>query len=145
VNGFGQLDLWRLAGKSSYERGEGYVEAVVDLRPTADGVRATVHGYEPYRVSLSWADGRLVGDCSCPYGAEGAFCEHCVAVGLNWIDGDTGEQPTAPSADELREYVQSLDHGTLVDLLCEQAADDEVLHQRLSLQAARDRNNGTAT
>lgn len=136
VSGFGQLDLWRIAGKGPYEQGEQFVDAVADLQPTTDGVRATVHDSEPYQVSLGWADGQLTGDCSCPYGREGTFCKHCVAVGLSWID-DAELGP--PSAEELREYLTSLDHDRLVDLLCEHAEDDETLYRRLSLLAAGDR------
>jgi uncharacterized Zn finger protein len=147
--GFGQLDLWRLAGQRSYERGERYVDAVVDLRDTVAGVRATVHGSDPYRVRLSWADGRLVGDCSCPVGREGAFCKHCVAVGLVLVDsaeengaddeGGAAEGGAAPPRGDLRGYLESLEHETLVDLLCEQAAQDDALHRTLTLRAARDR------
>jgi uncharacterized Zn finger protein len=145
VSGFGQLDLWRLAGKQSYERGEHYVDAVTRLRPAAGGVRATVYGTEPYRVSLTWASGELVGDCSCPYGSEGHFCKHCVAVGLSWIDraeadgdGDGGaDGPDIESAD-LRFYLESLDHETLVDLLCEHAENDDDLYDQLVLMAAQD-------
>jgi uncharacterized Zn finger protein len=158
VSGFGQLDLWRIAGKGPYEDGEQYVDAVADLQPTTDGVRATVHDTEPYQVSLGWADGSLTGDCSCPHGREGMFCKHCVAVGLSWIDGDFDsdfddgdsdfdsdfddgdfdDEPGATlSTDDLRAYVASLDHGNLVNLLCEHAADDGALHQRLSMLATR--------
>lgn len=141
--GFGQLDLWRLAGPKSYERGERYVDAVVNLRGTAHGARATVHGREPYRVRLSWADGGLSGDCSCPVGQEGAFCKHCVAVGLTLVDlveegGDAAQLPL-DDGDGVREYLTSLDREALVGLLCEHADRDEGLYRALALRAARDR------
>jgi hypothetical protein len=68
MTGFGQLDLWRLAGQRSYESG-------------------------------------------------GA----------------------GPPPGDLRGYLASLEHETLVDLLCDQAAQDDALHRTLSLRAARDR------
>ena len=134
MGGFGQLDLWRLAGKRSYERGEGYLDAVTGLRGIGDGVRATVHGTEPYRVSLSWADNQLAGSCSCPHGSAGAFCKHCVAVGLRWIDQD--DESVAPPTTEIRAYLESLDRQALVDLLCDHAADNEWLYEDLSSLAA---------
>jgi uncharacterized Zn finger protein len=152
VAGFGQSDLWQLAGQRSYERGEQYIGAVMDLRDVHDGVRATVQGSEPYQVQLSWANGELIGDCSCPMGSEGVFCKHCVAVGLVLVDeaesgdGDEdgvvdGESDAPLSEDDLRDYVESLDHGALVDLLCEHAASDDTLHLKLVLRAAGDRDN----
>jgi uncharacterized Zn finger protein len=77
-----QLGLCRLAGRRSYERGERYVGAVGDLRSRRDGGAATVHGSEPYAVRLAWLAGGLTGGCSCPFGQDGEFCKHRVAVGL---------------------------------------------------------------
>lgn len=145
VAGFGQSDLWQLAGQGSYERGEQYVNAVMDLRDVPNGVRATVHGSWPYLVQLSWADGELLGDCSCPVGSEGAFCKHCVAVGLVLIDEaereDADESGEPALEDDLRGYLESLDHEALVDLLCEHVATDDILHLKLTLRAATDREN----
>ena len=45
-------------------------------------ISATVYGSEPYEVVLSVEGHRLDGECSCPYGQEGHFCKHCVAVAL---------------------------------------------------------------
>jgi uncharacterized Zn finger protein len=158
VAGFGQLDLWRLAGKRSYERGEGYVDAVTGLRDVRGGVVATVHGTEPYQVRLSWSTAGLTGECSCPFGEEGEFCKHCVAVGLLVIDAaeeddefddeddddefaeeDEAAVPGVAGRDggEVRRYLASLDHAALVDLLCERAAHDENLDRMLRLRAAR--------
>lgn len=160
VSGFGQLDLWRLAGKSCYERGEQYLDAVADLRPVVDGVRATVYGTQPYDVLLSWADGALTGSCTCPHSIQGAFCKHCVAVGLSWIEDDEASLDAGPddaddtdgadaadaiaatdvlTDDDLLDYLESLDHRTLVQLLYEATADNEALLRTLSLRAARDR------
>lgn len=124
----------------------------MDLRDVHDGVRAIVEGTESYRVQLSWADGELLGDCSCPMGSEGAFCKHCVAVGLVLIDeaersdgdggGDDGADDGEPlSEGDLRDYLNSLDHEALVDLLCDHAASDDTLHLKLVLRAAGDREN----
>jgi uncharacterized Zn finger protein len=145
--GFGQLDLWRLAGKRSYERGEGYVDAVSDLRDVPGGVTATVQGTEPYQVRLAWSADGLTGECSCPFSQdEGEFCKHCVAVGLVIIDADDelaaddDEALSGMAGDdgEVSRYLASLDHGALVDLLSERAAHDPELGRMLRLRAARD-------
>lgn len=146
--GFGQLDLWQLAGQGPYERGEQYVDAVMDLRDVRDGVRATVQGGELYQVQLSWASGNLVGDCSCPAASDGGFCKHCVAVGLVLVDeaesrDDADGEPL--SEDDLRGYLESLDHEALVDLLCDHADSDDSLHLKLTLRAAGDRDDPDVT
>jgi hypothetical protein len=79
---FTRQDLLALAGPRSYGRGEGYLDAVEDLRVDTGAVVATVHGTQPYRVRLSRKDSGLAGSCDCPYSSDGAFCKHCVAVGL---------------------------------------------------------------
>lgn len=139
---FGQLDLWRLAGKRSYERGEQYVDAVSDLRHLPDGAAASVHGSEPYQVRLTWSATGLTGECSCPYAQEeGEFCKHCVALGLVLIDAaedDPDEDADAAGDDALRSYLASLDHAELVNLLCDQAALDDGLDRVLRLRASRD-------
>jgi uncharacterized Zn finger protein len=148
VAGFGQLDLWRLAGKRSYERGEGYVDAVTDLRELPGGAVATVHGTEPYEVRLAWSEAGLTGECSCPFSQEGEFCKHCVAVGLLIIDADNEladsdgygddaiDGPVGADDGAVGRYLASLDHAALVELLSERAAHDEELSRMLRLRAA---------
>jgi uncharacterized Zn finger protein len=148
---FGQLDLWRLAGKRSYERGEQYVDAVGELHDVPDGVVANVQGTELYEVRLTWAAPGLAGECTCPFGEEGEFCKHCVAVGLAVIDaaedyaddndpdGAAAGEATADhqaAGDELRRYLDSLDHAALVELLCTRAAQDADLARALRHRAA---------
>ncbi len=80
---FTEDDLRALAGAKSYARGEGYLDAVANLRSVPGGFAATVHGTEAYRVRLLGAEGEGVsGTCDCPMGEGGAFCKHLVAVGL---------------------------------------------------------------
>src|SRR3989304_10213572 len=78
-----------VAGGRSFERGEefftdGQVGAVVEHQGT---IAAKVQGTRPYRVKLWVENGEMGFSCTCPVGADGAFCKHCVAVGLTWIDG----------------------------------------------------------
>ena len=129
---FTKDDLHEKAGGQSFQRGRDYVEAVGDVAPTALGVRATVRGLDSYEVWLGRDGDLLVGECSCPFGADGNFCKHCVAVGLVLIAEGPG--PAAPEID-LAGYLRTLDQRELVELVLEQAGRDPALYRRLSLRA----------
>ena len=140
---FSDADLRRLAGDRSYERAVGYLDAVDVFDELPDGVRAVVSGSEPYRVRLSGRGGRLAGDCDCPHGRDGAFCKHCVAVGLVLLAANTDSETVAPARKrgrrepvDLRAALESMDHAKLIDLLIELAAANPDVHRRLSLHAA---------
>ena len=104
--------LRRLAGSSSFARGEDYFAGghVRSLDEHRGVVLAEVLGTTDYAVKL-WADGKELGySCSCPRGGDGEFCKHCVAVGLAAM-----ARKTKPSAaqkpkpkitlDDAREYL----------------------------------------
>jgi hypothetical protein len=90
-----------------------------------------------------WAqDGDLASSCTCPMGTDGAFCKHCVAVGLAWLDqgsGATSGKRAKPSVtmDDVRAYLAARGKEALVALLMEQAMEDDRLCQRLLMKAAR--------
>ncbi|MCA1655847.1 MAG: hypothetical protein LC635_05285, partial [Pseudonocardiaceae bacterium] len=127
---FTEDDLRSAAGAGSFRRGREYVAAVAELRPTALGVRAMVRGKDVYEVWLGRDDDALVAECGCPFGVEGNFCKHCVAVGLVLLaDGTPG-----PEAD-LGAYLRSLEPAELVDLLLAQAGRDPELYRVLVLRA----------
>ncbi len=137
--------LRQVAGVRFYERGESYFAdgAVRSLRRSEDGIAASVQGTHRYRVRLRAEDGELDYDCSCPVGRDGAFCKHCVAVGLAWHARreDAGEDADDDRPElgelDLRRYLLGLDKEDLVALLVDQADEDERLHRRLALQAAQ--------
>ncbi|MHC4066614.1 MAG: SWIM zinc finger family protein [Planctomycetota bacterium] len=138
--------LRRMAGERNFVRGEAYFAtgAVRSLRAHDGGVKAVVQGTRRYRVHLWAEDGELGYDCSCPVGHEGEFCKHCVAVGLAWhaggVKGGAGvseEDGSAFGEADLRAYLLRLDKDEFVSLLLEHADEDERLHRRLTLQAAR--------
>jgi len=133
--------LARLAGPRSFERGEEYAEwgAVGRLRVGAESVAATVQGTDAYEVRIAVDDGSLAFACSCPVGAGGAFCKHCVAVALCWLGEDA---PSGPTPDDVRAYLFSLDRERLVDLLMEHACDDRRLDERLHRLVVRHANSG---
>jgi hypothetical protein len=79
-------DLLEAAGQRSYSRGLGYLDAVADLAVRGDKITASVRGTDEYIIMLTVSrGGDLTGACDCPYGQEGFFCKHCVAVGLAYL------------------------------------------------------------
>ncbi len=140
--------LRQLAGARSFERGEAYFSAgqVVSLVEHSGTLTATVHGTEEYSVKISVRDRALDYDCTCPMGRDGAFCKHCVAVGLAWLAKTSGK-PSAQkiraaetpmvTLDDAREWLTKQDKTKLVEMLLDQAATDSHLRERLLLQAAK--------
>jgi len=154
-----------LAGSRSFERGvryqaDGRVNAIA---VSADVIEATVQGADPYSVRIAAQDGRIVSYCSCPMGDAGAFCKHCVALALAWIEpeagriwgamldgptsprepvGRTGDRPDPtddrsddPPEDLVQAYLGDLDHESLVELIVAEMAHDEALDARIRLRA----------
>ncbi len=144
---FDDHDLRVRAGKNSYARGLDYLDAIRELRESPDDVVAMVQGTKAYQVRLSAHGGELVGNCSCPWGQQGNFCKHCVAVGLSLLAGAPPERPQPASQPrtsdtlELRAYLSAVGPVELVDLLLELAGNDPALHRRLSLRAAAEAPN----
>jgi uncharacterized Zn finger protein len=137
--------LSRMAGARSFERGEDYfdgnrVKALIEHDGT---ITANVQGSRSYRVKLWIEDEDLDYSCTCPVGADGEFCKHCVAVGLVWLEGDQrrrsgkSDEPAAVSMEDVRGYLLGQDKKALVEILMEQATDDDRLRQRLFLKAAK--------
>ena len=126
----------RLASPRSFARGVAYFEGghVGPLRVSDGRVAATVQGRESYGVELSADGGRLAFACACPVGVDGAFCKHCVATALAWLDGYGS---SAPTLDDARAHLQGLPVASLVELLIDHAHDDERLARRLLLMAAQ--------
>jgi uncharacterized Zn finger protein len=140
------LVVRRLAGAQSYQRGldyfsHGHVESLED---SDDGIRALVRGNQDYMVALTADEGVLDYSCDCPVGSDGAFCKHCVATALAWLN--RAAAPTKPSergkakeitlADAGR-ILQDEDRQTLVKMILDWAKDDDRLRERLILCAAR--------
>jgi len=87
--------LRAIAGERSYHRGIDYYSSgrVIVLLDDAGIVRAKVRGTRDYDVSLWAEDGEFASACTCPLGADGVFCKHCVAAALAWLARD-GAVPT---------------------------------------------------
>jgi uncharacterized Zn finger protein len=145
--------LRKLAGGRSFERGEDYFAAgqVTTLVEHAGKLTAMVQGTEDYRVTLFVREGALDYDCTCPMGGDGAFCKHCVAVGLAWLADSAGVSTRKPSKadttpvvtlDDARSWLSQQDKKELVEMLLDQAATDRNLRERLLLQSAKAAGKG---
>ena len=137
--------LRRLAGAASFFRGEEYTAAgrVQGLVESEDSIAGHVRGTRRYDVRL-WVDaGTLEYACTCPVGADGAFCKHCVAVGIAWLEPNGKRGPVnkqrkpAVTMNDVRSYLRDLDKAALIDLVLKHASEDEQIHQRLLMQAAK--------
>lgn len=104
------IRIEHLADEGSLHRGRDYLRRgrVKQLTVGTDGtVRAIVEGEQLYRVVLrdrTW-------DCSCPVGATGTFCKHCVAVALTVHSEREPGREAPPEADatlaETRKHILS--------------------------------------
>jgi uncharacterized Zn finger protein len=144
--GFGEEDLRRLSGSRSFERGQGYRDAVSRLEVEEGRFCARVQGTEAYEVEITADDVEgLSGACDCPYGQEGNFCKHCVAVGLAILHraSDVPRQRSAAAsrAKGLAQWLESLPREELLALVREQAERDRELRRRLELRAATARRD----
>ncbi|AHH94547.1 hypothetical protein KALB_1174 [Kutzneria albida DSM 43870] len=133
----------RRADARSFERGQAYFKAGRVRRLTVAGTTVTsiVDGTSVYRVRLEITSTGLDGRCSCPYGAEGVFCKHCVATALAWLEegGEVGEPRPQPVTDErLREFLLGKDPTWLVEQLLAVARADPLLRARLDVAAGAD-------
>ena len=137
--------LRALAWQRSFERGAGYAAdgRVKRLKVEREEATATVRGTQPYRVRLWIEDGESAFSCTCPVGADGLFCKHCVAVGLVMHEAATGARAHPArrrrAVDHVRAYLEGQDKARLIDLVMAQADDDELLRGRLEVEAARAR------
>jgi uncharacterized Zn finger protein len=137
---FTEADITRAADGRSFERGSDYLGAVEDLEIGPAEMTASVHGSSEYRVSLAFGEDGLTGDCTCPYGREGFFCKHCVAVALSVLKLGDGLPRHIEAARAGRRALESwLESLSREELLAEVAAlvdGDRDLRRRLELRAA---------
>ncbi|WP_232247820.1 SWIM zinc finger family protein [Kitasatospora azatica] len=139
--GFTEDDLRALAGPRSFDRGRGYRDAVDSLEVDGHRFTAIVHGTDAYEVVLEMdeEDG-LWGECDCPYGLDGNFCKHCVAVGLVVLQRH-GELPrlradSGARTGSLESWLSSRSREDLLALVRELIDGDRDLRRRLELRAA---------
>ncbi|WP_432011642.1 SWIM zinc finger family protein [Streptomyces cucumeris] len=146
MEGFSESALRALAGPRSFERGRGYLDAVSGVEVGDGWVTASVHGTERYEVELTLdGPGGLSGHCDCPYGMEGNFCKHLVALGLTvlaeWESLPRQRKAARDRAQDLDGWLSGLSKDALLILVREQIAEDRQLRRRLELQAASARGD----
>ncbi|WP_149826417.1 SWIM zinc finger family protein [Streptomyces tailanensis] len=136
-----EANLKKLAGARSYERALGYLDAVSGVEVGDGWVTASVHGTERYEVELTLdgPDGPA-GECDCPYGMEGNFCKHLVALGLTVLAQRESlprqRKAARDRAQDLDTWLSALSKDELLALLREQVDEDRRLRRRLELRAA---------
>ena len=140
--------LLRLAGSRSYERGECYHadRRVRSLdEDDSDTITAVVRGTRDYAVELGIdEEGDFTFSCDCPVGEDGAFCKHCVAVGLELLanGGSTKRAAAKTSTRDVRDWLARQDKELLIEMLMGQAAKSQALRTRLLMNAAKDNPKG---
>jgi hypothetical protein len=133
-NAFARREVTAMADRRSAYAADGRVG---ELTVTASSVSATVRGSASYQVRLWLAGAAPAYGCSCPVGQEGGFCKQTVAVALIGTGSAADLDRQAGAVSDVREYLESLDHDALVDLLVERAAVDDTFDARLRMDAAR--------
>lgn len=146
----------RLAGTTSFARGQAYhaEQRVTSLVGRGDTLTATVTGAEDYAVrfeATSAGEDRFTYRCSCPVGADGAFCKHGVAVALAWLASGHHADDNTPTKhrrradsstplvrlDDVRPWLLEQPPAALADLLLDVAERDTQLREKLLRAAAR--------
>jgi len=152
---FTSARLRQLAEGRSFERGEKYFEQgrVSGLVEYEGTITATVAGQALYRVTLH-ADGDEVDfHCTCPVGADGAFCKHGVATALAWLDEAASASPAAKprretagrnvvKLDDLQPWLREQPADRLAGWLLDAAVRDTRLREKLLREAARSLTKG---
>jgi hypothetical protein len=142
-----EADLLAAAGQRSFDRGVRYLDAVQDLAIFGNQVTASVRGTDEYIVVLTMGGSAgVTGACDCPYGKEGFFCKHCVAVGLAFLrdarrsrtsrSRTSRSGTTAARTPGLHSWLSSLSREDLFLLVVDQIVDDDDWRRRLELRAA---------
>jgi uncharacterized Zn finger protein len=134
---FTEADIKRAAGEKSFDRGLDYLDAVGDLEMDATEITASVYGSTEYRVCLLFGDEGLAGGCSCPYGQEGFFCKHCVAVAMCVLKmGDDQQLEARARRQALESWLESLSKQELLAELLALLREDRDLRRHFELRAA---------
>jgi uncharacterized Zn finger protein len=137
---FTEADIKGAADPRSFERGLEYLHSVDDLAVTGTHITASVFGNREYRVRLALGESAISGDCTCPYGREGAFCKHCVAVAMSVLE--TGQdlpeliESTQAGRAELETWLESLSKKELLAELLGLLDEDRDLRRRFEMRVA---------
>ena len=139
--------LNELAGKRSFDDGVSYYRnnAVAEIREEDERITASVRGTRKYQVTLDLDENdMLCGNCSCPYGEDGNFCKHCVAVGIAFLNREASKSVPVNKmkTQTLGDYVESMSKEGLVALVKEMAETDSNLKRRLEMKMSSSSQQG---
>lgn len=131
--------LDRLAGAETAASAQSLIKSgqVENVKEKSGTVLGSVQDGREFRVQLWVADGQLDFVCNCPSGGKGAFCEHCAAVGLKWLEEKPkgtkrrGKAKSRSMLDDISSYLALEDKTTIVGLLLGYANSDPDLQQTL--------------
>ncbi len=118
------------AGERVFARGEDYVRYVRGLHVSGTRARAGIQARRVYQVELEWSED-LIGSCTCPHYAGGAFCKHLVAVGLAALD-----EVAEPLPDEIDAQLGQLDAPALRRLVRALAERDPAVARLVAIRAS---------
>ncbi|MFJ6981814.1 MULTISPECIES: SWIM zinc finger domain-containing protein [unclassified Streptomyces] len=146
MGGLTEAILRALAGERSFERGLGYVDEVSGVEFGDGWIRASVRGTERYEAELLLGGRKKpAGTCDCPYGQEGNFCKHLVALGLTVIAQEADLPRLRRTARErargLDAWLTGLSRDDLLALVREEMVEDRNLRNRLELRMASARGD----
>ncbi|MFF6776051.1 SWIM zinc finger domain-containing protein [Streptomyces sp. NPDC012637] len=146
MGGLTEAKLKAVAGERSFARGRAYVDEVSRVEFGDGWVRASVRGTERYEVELLLGGRRRpAGTCDCPYGQEGNFCKHLVALGLTVIAQEADlprlRNAARDRARGLDAWLMGLSREDLLALVREEMDEDGNLRRRLELRAASARGD----
>lgn len=137
--------LCQMADGRTFERGKDYFERglVGEVIFHKNTLTAKVRGTQVYKVKFWVENNKLTSSCTCPAYAEGGFCKHCVSVGLKWLDGreisssKTKSGESLATMDDVKKYLDQQEKKELVDMLLEQAVEDDRLRERLLMKSTQ--------
>jgi len=129
-----------------YQRGIYYFveNRVTEIKEYKGQIVAKVQGTQKYTVKFSIVNNFFDYSCDCPVGVDGTFCKHCVAAGLELVantgkkakvSGQTKKQEV--TMDDIEKYLHKLNKNALVEMLMEQALNDDRLSRILILKTSR--------
>ncbi|MCC6374360.1 MAG: hypothetical protein IT465_06060 [Moraxellaceae bacterium] len=121
----------------SFERGQQYFRQgqVTVISTNEFKISANVSGTRIYQTSL-WVKGKhLESSCTCEAFEDYCFCKHCVAVGLAWLAGEMPTDNVGNVPKAVKDYVQQLSQQQLMDIVLQQASQNQQLLQQLLLSS----------
>ena len=137
-------NLRAAAGSRSFSRGEEYFEdgAVHHLYCDGEQLTADVHGTHVYHACITNEDGYLYGECSCPFGQDGNFCKHLVALGLEYLERPKkASEKKNKSTFAWQDFLKTCDKDELIKIILEMSPNNTNIIERYRMANLPDNGN----